>query len=128
MRFDGKRLVSEKKDFYQIGELNTRHGLTTAAFVFNHPDGGIRASLIEKKDRQKLLDNLEHMIQRAKRIGCRAFICGSGNKVPGASREESIECLTESLSRMAAVCSAARDNAHPRAVQHEGRPSRLFSR
>ena len=51
-----------------------------------------------------LLDSIEGMIDRAKSIGCKAFISGSGNRVAGQSRQESTECLIESLSAMARVC------------------------
>jgi hydroxypyruvate isomerase len=105
-RFDGGRLVPETKDFDRIAELNSRLGLSTCGFVFNHPDGGIVASLIEKKDRPRLLDNLEAMIGRAQKIGCRAFISGSGNKVPGLAREKAIESMVEGLSAAARVCAA----------------------
>ena len=103
-RYDGKGLVPEDKDFHRIAELNAKYGLTTAAFVFNHPDGGIKASLVRRKDRGMLLDSIEGMIDRAKSIGCKAFISGSGNRVAGQSRQESTECLIESLSAMARVC------------------------
>lgn len=82
----------------RIAELNVRLDLTTAAFVFNHPDGGIRASLIKKKDRSKLLDNIEAMTARAKWIGRKAFISGSGNTVRGLAREKALDCMVESLS------------------------------
>ncbi len=66
-RYDGKGLVPEEKDFRQIAELNAKYGLTTAALVFNHPDGGIRASLVQRKDRGMLLDSIEGMCQAARR-------------------------------------------------------------
>ncbi len=103
-RFDGKALVSEKKDFDQIAELNAKHGLVTADFVFNHPDGGVVASLIDKKDRQRLLDSIEEMIGLAKKIGCRSFISGSGNTVRGLSRGKALESMVEGLSALGAVC------------------------
>jgi hydroxypyruvate isomerase len=103
-RFDGAGLVPEMKDFDRIGELNAELGLTTTDFVFNHPDGGIVASLIQKKDRARLLDSLEGMISLAKKIGCTTFISGSGNKVPGLGREEAIASMVESLTAVAAVC------------------------
>lgn len=103
-RFDGKGLVPEMKDFDQIAELNARHGLTTTDFVFNHPDGGIVASLIDAKDRPRLLDSIEEMIGRAKKIGCRSLISGSGNKVAGLGRERALDSMVEGLSRLAPVC------------------------
>jgi hydroxypyruvate isomerase len=103
-RFDGTTLVPEKKDFDQIAELNAKYKLTTSDFVFNHPDGGVVASLIEKKDRPRLLDNIEEMIGLAKKIGCRSFISGSGNKVPGLKREKALDSMVEGLSELGAVC------------------------
>jgi hydroxypyruvate isomerase len=103
-RFDGGALIDEQKSFDEIAELNAKHGLTTAGFVFNHPDGGVRASLIEAKDRSRLLDNIEGMIALAKKIGCRGLISGSGNQVPGLARAKALECMTESLSAVAKVC------------------------
>ncbi len=103
-RFDGKGLAPEMKDFDRLAELNARHGLVTAGFVFNHPDGGIVASLIDEKDRPRLLDSIEGMIGLAKKIGCRSFISGSGNKVPGLKREKALESMTAGLSALAKVC------------------------
>lgn len=103
-RYDGKGLVPEQKDFDQIAELNAKHGLQTTDFVFNHPDGGIVASLIDKKDRSRLLDSIEGMIGLAKKIGCRSFISGSGNRVPGLKREDALASMKEGLSQLAKVC------------------------
>ncbi|HEY9595417.1 MAG TPA: TIM barrel protein [Spirochaetia bacterium] len=106
-RFDGASLVPESKDFDAIAELNARYGLTTTDFVFNHPDGGIVASLIDRRDRQKLLDSIEGMIGLARKIGCRSFISGSGNKVPGLSREAAMESMVEGLRALAPICERA---------------------
>jgi hydroxypyruvate isomerase len=103
-RFDGARLIDEMKDFDTIAELNEKHGLVTADFVYNHPDGGIVASLIDKRDMGKLLDNMKDMIGFAKKIGCSRFICGSGNRIHGQEDREAVENMTESLSRMAQIC------------------------
>lgn len=103
-RFDGKGLVPERKDFDQIAELNAKYGLVTTDFAFNHPDGGIVASLIDKRDRPKLLDSIEGVIGLAKKIGCKALISGSGNKVAGLGREEALASMTEGLSQLARVC------------------------
>ncbi len=103
-RFDGEWLIDEMKDFDRIGELNEKYGLITADFVYNHPDGGIVATLIDRKDRNKLLDNLEEMIGYAKKIGCCHFISGSGNRIQGQRREEAIENMIESLSAMMNIC------------------------
>jgi hydroxypyruvate isomerase len=103
-RFDGQGLLPEKKDFDEIAELNAKLGLVTTDFAFNHPDGGIVASLIDKKDRSKLLDSIEGIIALAKKIGCRSLISGSGNKVPGLRGEEALESMTEGLSQLAKVC------------------------
>ncbi|MEI6876878.1 MAG: TIM barrel protein, partial [Spirochaetota bacterium] len=103
-RFDGKNLVPEAKDFDAIAELNAEHGLLTTDFVFNHPGGGVVASLIDKRDRAKLLDSIEGSIGQAKRLGCRNLISGSGNKIPGLRRGDALESMTESLSLLAKVC------------------------
>ena len=103
-RFDGRSLAPEKKDFDKIAELNARHGLTTTDFVFNHPDGGIVASLIDAKDRPRLLDSIEAIIGLAKKIGCRSLISGSGNKVKGLAREKALDSMTEGLAALAPIC------------------------
>jgi hydroxypyruvate isomerase len=103
-RFDGRSLAPEKKDFDQIAELNARHRLTTTDFVFNHPDGGVVASLIDAKDRPRLLDNIEAIIVLAKKIGCRSLISGSGNKVRGLAREKALDSMTEGLAALAPIC------------------------
>jgi len=97
MRFDGSSLISEDKDFEEIAELNAKYGLTCTDFVFNHPDGGIVGAMIDRKDRSLILDSFEGMIELAKKIGCRAFISGAGNNVPGLSREEAIENMIHTL-------------------------------
>jgi hydroxypyruvate isomerase len=103
-RFDGAALVPEKKDFKQIAELNARYGLVTTDFVFNHPDGGVVASLIDAKDRPRLLDSIEEMIGLARSIGCRSLISGSGNKVAGLGREKAMDSMAEGLASLAPVC------------------------
>ena len=103
-RFDGQSLTPEPKDFAMIAELDEELGLTATDFVFNHVDGGIVASLIDRKDRQKLLDSIEGVIGLAKQIGCKALISASGNKLPGLKREAAIESMTEGLSALAPIC------------------------
>ena len=103
-RFDGGALIPETKDFGKIAELNKELGLTATDFAFNHPDGGVVASLIDKRDRQKLLDTIEGTIAAAKKIGCKALISGSGNKVPGLRREEALDSMAEGLGRLAPIC------------------------
>jgi hydroxypyruvate isomerase len=102
MRFDGSSLIREDKDLQEIGELNGKYGLTCTDFVFNHPDGGIVGAMIDRKDRSLILDSFEGMIELAKAIGCKAFISGAGNNVPGLSREEAIENMIETLKACAA--------------------------
>lgn len=103
-RFDGSRLAPEAKDFDEIAALNRELGLTTTDFVFNHPGGGIVASLIDARDRPRLLDSIEGMIALARKIGCRSLISGSGNKVPGLDRAKALDSMTEGLARLAPVC------------------------
>jgi len=96
-RFDGKALHDEKKDLQELAECNARYGLTCTDFVFNHPDGGVVAALIDKRDRAKLLDSLEGVIEQGRRLEVRSFISGSGNKVPGLAPEEAVENMVEGL-------------------------------
>jgi len=103
-RFDGKGLAPEVKDFDELADLNARYGLTATDFVFNHPDGGVVASLIEKKDRARLTDEIGRVSRLAKRIGCTKLICGSGNRVPGLRREEALDNMTEALAALAPLC------------------------
>jgi len=104
MRFDGSSLIPEDKDFEEIAGLNGKYGLTCTDFVFNHPDGGIAGAMIDKKDRSLILDSFERMIELAKKIGCRAFISGAGNNVPGLSREDAIENMIETLKACTPLC------------------------
>ncbi len=103
-RFDGRSLVPEPKDFAQIAELNQRYGLATTDFVFNHPDGGVVASLVDARDRPLLLDSIERMAGLARQIGCTSLICGSGNRVPGLERERALDSMAEGLARLAPDC------------------------
>jgi hydroxypyruvate isomerase len=103
-RFDGAGLHDEPKDFGRLADLNDQLGLTCTDFIFNHPDAGIKAALIDPKDRSLILDSLGAMIERARRIKCRAFISGAGNVVPGLSREKAIETMVETLVVVAKAC------------------------
>ncbi len=64
--FDGTSLGAGMKDFDMLAELNAKHGMTVSDFVFNHPDGGIVASLIDRKDRTKLKEGLSQLIPLAR--------------------------------------------------------------
>jgi hydroxypyruvate isomerase len=103
-RFDGSNLIDENKDFDEIAELNQKYGLTTSDFVLNHPDGGVVGALIDAADRNLILDSLEEMLGLARKIGCKAFISGSGNKRPGLSRQRAIENMIETLREAAQIC------------------------
>lgn len=103
-RFNGKALIDEIKDFEKIAELNQKYGLTLVDFVFNHPDGGIQASLIDKRDRTRLVEGLEEIIEYAKKVGCKKLISGSGNKMPDQNEREAIENMTEALRELAPMC------------------------
>ena len=103
-RFDGSKFTPEIKDFDALAELNARYGLTATDFAFNHPDGGVVASLIEKKDRGKLTSEIGRVIGLAKKIGCTKLITGSGNRVPGLRREEALDNMTEALAALAPLC------------------------
>jgi len=103
-RWDGKGAVPEMKNFDEIAELNEKYGLTTTDFVFNHPDGGIVAALINKKDKNKLLDSIGEIIGYAKKIHCTALISGSGNKIPGLKKEKAVDAMVENLKALAPLC------------------------
>jgi len=103
-RFDGANLIDEAKDFELLAELNEKYGLTCTDFVFNHPDGGIVGAMIDKNDRNLILDSLEEMIELARKINCKAFISGAGNNVSGLTSEEAVENMIETLSRAAKIC------------------------
>jgi hydroxypyruvate isomerase len=103
-RFDGSKLVDENKDFDEIAELNRKYGLTTTDFVLNHPDGGVVGALIAAADRKLILDSLEEMLALARKIGCRAFISGSGNIRPGLSRQRAIANMVGTLKEAAQIC------------------------
>jgi len=100
-RFDGAALHDEPKDFDLIAALNRELGLTCTDFILNHPDGGVQAALIDAKDRQRILDGVGPMIERARRIDCKAFISGAGNVVPGLSREAGTANMIETLRQVA---------------------------
>jgi hydroxypyruvate isomerase len=102
--FDGKALTPAKKDFNALAELNAKYGMTATDFVFNHPDGGIVASLIDPKDRGKLKEGLAQVIPMAKKIGCTRLISGSGNRVKGLEPEAAIDNMTAALAELAPIC------------------------
>jgi hydroxypyruvate isomerase len=103
-RFDGEKLVPEEKSFEELAELSSKYGLTCSDFVFNHPDGGVVAALIDKRNHGKLLDSLGGVIERGRKLGVKAFISGSGNKVPGLRPEQAVENMIEALKACARVC------------------------
>lgn len=96
-RFDGKSITDEKKDLDRFAELNAKHGLTTTDFVLNHTGGAILASLIDKKDRAKILDGIEAVAVLAKKVGCRNLISGSPDAIPGLAREDAVETMVGTL-------------------------------
>jgi hydroxypyruvate isomerase len=102
--FDGRNLAAGAKDFDMLAELNAKHGMTVTDFVFNHPDGGIVASLISGKDTGRLKDGLAQVIPLAKRIGCTRLISGSGNRIPGVSRDAARANMIAALSELAPIC------------------------
>jgi hydroxypyruvate isomerase len=103
-RFDGKGLADEEKNLDELAECNAKYGLACTDFVFNHPDGGVVASLIEKRDHGRLLDRLEGVIEKGRKLGVKAFISASGNKVPGLRAEEAVENMVAALRACAPVC------------------------
>lgn len=104
MRFDGAAIHPERRDFDMIAEMNERLGLTVTDFIFNHPDAGVKAALINPADRAMLHDGLSGMLENAKKIGCTAFISGSGNMIDGMSREAAFENMVETLKQLAPAC------------------------
>ncbi|MBE3063485.1 MAG: TIM barrel protein, partial [Spirochaetes bacterium] len=55
------------------------------------------ASLIDRKDRSKILDAVDRVAALAKKVGCRNLISGSPDSIPGQRREEAIETMVETL-------------------------------
>ncbi len=104
MWFDENGLEPGLKDFGHIAELNEQYGLKTVDFVLNHPDGGIIAALIQREEKQRILDNLEEMIGLAKKIGCTNFISGSGNTIAGLPDDEADDAMVEALSDIGSIC------------------------
>jgi hydroxypyruvate isomerase len=96
-RFDGKDLFEEEKDLDRFAELNAALGLTTTDFVLNHSAGGVVASLVDRKDRSRILEAVDRVAGLAKKVGCRNLISGSGNTIPGQKREEAVENMVEGL-------------------------------
>ena len=103
-RFDGRSLFDEEKDLDELAECNARYGFSCTDFVFNHPDGGVVASLIDRRDHGRLLDSLAGIIEKGRKVGAKAFISGSGNKVPGQRPEEAVENMVAGLKACAPVC------------------------
>ncbi len=103
-RFDGRQLIDESKDLNMIEELNDKYGLITTDFVFNHPDGGIVGSLIDKNDRNLLIDSLGEVISIAKKLNCKKLISGSGNKISALPNEEALDNMIEILIAVSKIC------------------------
>jgi len=102
--FTGNSMIDEMKDFSQIARLNKKYGLRTNDFVLNHPDGAIVAALIDRRDTQKIVDALPDMIAKAKTIGCKKFISGSGNVIAGMQEEEAYDAMVDSLKAIGKIC------------------------
>ena len=102
--YDGTNLVPEKKNFDEIAELNAKYGLVTTDFVFNHPDGGIVGALIDKTQKNYIVDSFAEIIGYAKKIKCKAFISGAGNRIPGLKREAAVENMIDALQTLAKTC------------------------
>jgi hydroxypyruvate isomerase len=103
-RYDGKDLVNERKNFDEIAELNEKYGLMTTDFVFNHPKGGIVGALIDKRQKNYIVDSFGGIIACAKQIKCKAFISGSGNRIPGLAKEAAVESMIDTLKTLAKEC------------------------
>ena len=104
--FDGINLKNEDKDFDRIRDLNTELGLTCTDFIFNHPDGGIVASLIVKEDQKILINGLKKVVQLARKINCKAFISGSGNVVQGITKTTAFKNMVSGLKLCAEICAS----------------------
>ncbi|MEW5817127.1 MAG: TIM barrel protein [Spirochaetota bacterium] len=101
--FNGKNLTDEKKDFDMMAEMNEKYKLVTTAFVHCHPDGGIEAALLDKKQRNRILDSFAEVIPLAKKIKCKALISGSGNVDSSISDGEAFDSIVETLSQAARI-------------------------
>ena len=100
-KFNGLSLSNENKDLDRFTLINKTYGMTCTDFVFNHPDGGVLASLIKKEDQTLLLNSINRFIEMAKKIRCKGLIVTSGNKVKGLSDEEAVLNMIESLKKLA---------------------------
>jgi hydroxypyruvate isomerase len=101
LKFEGGGLHEELKDFDAVAEINGTYGIELNDFVFNHPDGGIRADLINKDHKQKLLDGLGEIIPLAKKVNCKKLISGSGNVIPGRKRQDGVDAMIGNLKALA---------------------------
>jgi hydroxypyruvate isomerase len=102
--FNGSELIDEKRDLDRILELNEKHNLKLTSFIFNHPWGAVQASLIDKKDRNKILEGIEEVIPYAKKLGCNSLVGTSGMEVEGLPKSRAIENMTETLSQLMKIC------------------------
>ena len=103
-RFNGSSLSNKDKDLERFALINETYGMTCTDFVFNHPDGGILASLINKEDQTRLLNNINPFIKMAEKIKCKGLIVTSGNRVKGLSDREAELNMIENLKKLAPAC------------------------
>jgi hydroxypyruvate isomerase len=104
LKFENGGFQDEIKNFDAVAEVNNEHGISLNDFVFNHPDGGIKADLINIDHKQKLVDGLGVIIPLAKKAGCKKLISGSGNKIPGQKKEAGVEAMIDNLKTLAPLC------------------------
>ncbi|MFP4384918.1 MAG: TIM barrel protein [Spirochaetia bacterium] len=103
-KFENGSVVPEKKDFDAVARLNDELGMETTDFVFNHSEGGIKASLIERDDREKIIGSLDMMMDLAETISCKRLICCSGFNHEGLDRDHAMDAMVGTLSECASKC------------------------
>ena len=102
--FDGRQIVDLPKPIDEIAELNQSLGMSVTSFVFNHTEGGIVASLVDPKDRSKMLDGLGEIIAIATKLNCRSLICTSGPSLSDVRPQAMIDVMVESLQQLGGRC------------------------
>jgi hydroxypyruvate isomerase len=96
----GGGMIRELKNFDDLGELNDKLGLRLTDILYSPGGEGEGANLIRAGDKNKLVDNFGALAERARKIGCGAFIITGGTLIPGQGRDESLLNLIGNLSAL----------------------------
>lgn len=89
------------KDLDSLEKAVKETGLKVAGF------GQKRASLVDPDERGLFLANLKETIEVAKRFDCSTLIVTVGDELPGRTRQEQIESITEGLKQSAPLLEKA---------------------